>query len=377
MACLALLAGCIAQPKLAVQAPTDAELHWALSGEALLGHPVKTLPEEQVMALSDEMHQFLELYVTSGGNRLKSAKFNSLLRAIFHNGILGLQYDPLTTHTAAETFYFQEGNCLSFTSMFVALAREAGLKAYFNEVQVPPTWDMQSPGTHVYYRHINAVVELPRGRKIVDLNRENYNVDYPQGKVDDSYAEAQFYNNRAMEKLFEQDLKQAFRYQRKALQLAPKLEFLWANFGTIYRRAGHFDEAEVAYRRALELSPRNLLVISNLGRLYRQLERTEEAQQFESMAHRFRMNNPYFRYHLAEEALEQRQFVQASAHIEAAIDSYNEDHRFFFLAARVDSALGRSASARKNLERAVSLTKDAGQQSRYRNKLEMLFAAKP
>ena len=32
------------------------------------------------------------------------------------------------------------GNCLSFSSMFVAMAREADLTAYFQEVYIPPNW---------------------------------------------------------------------------------------------------------------------------------------------------------------------------------------------------------------------------------------------
>lgn len=334
---------------------------------------------EQVLALNDDMRWFVDTYVSDSSS--SERRLQSLLRAIFHGGMLGLEYDPLKTYNAADTFRYQEGNCLSFTNMFVALGREAGLKVWFNEVKVPPTWDMHSASTHVYYRHMNAVVKTHRGTHIVDLNLENYDVDYPQHRVSDEYAIAQFYNNRAMELLFEGDIVQAFHLIRAALQLEPELAFLWGNLGTIYRRGHWYDEAEIAYRQVLSLEPSNLMAMSNLGRLYRQMAASDndgyylqQADYFDQLASRYRLKNPYYHYHLAQQALDQRAFDVALTHIEAAIDGYREDHRFYFLAAKIHGALGQARHAQAHLHKAAKWTRDETQKRRYHNKLAAIDA---
>lgn len=330
----------------------------------LLGDPVLTL--------NDDMRLFVDLYVDKNVN--SGAKLRQLLKAIFHGGMLGLEYDPLKTYSAADTFYFQQGNCLSFTNMFVALGREAGLKVWFNEVKVPPTWDMQSASTHVYYRHMNAVVETTRGRHIIDLNMENYDLDYPQQRVSDDYAMAQFFNNRAMELLFEEQWQASFRHLRAAIELQPKQSFLWGNLGSLYRRAEHYPEAELAFKKSLELDTRNLMAMSNLSRLYRQMDQVSDAEMYEKKVVYHRRNNPYYRYYQAQQALDERQLAVALDHIQAAIKGYDKDHRFHFLAAKVSSAQGDISRAQKYLQRATQLTKDREQKDRYSHKLEALAA---
>lgn len=372
-----LLAGCAHNP-LQVEALTEDQTRQLLSGEVFLDahtsagqidQQIDTMSRE-VLALDDDMRMFVDTF--TAGAYTTETRLRHLLRAIFHSGMLGLEYDPLKTYTATDTFYFQQGNCLSFTNMFVAMGREAGLKVWFNEVKVPPTWDMQSASTHVYYRHMNAVVQTRRGKHIVDLNMENYDVDYPQRKVSDDYALAQFFNNRAMELLFDNDWQGSFLNLRAAIELEPDLAFLWGNLGSLYRRADQFELAELAFRKALEKDPRNLMAMSNLGRLYRQYGQDHKAVELEERVVRHRNKNPYYQFHLAQQALNDRELEQALDHIHAAIKHYNKDHRFFFLAARINTALGNAQIAQKHLQRAADLTRDEEQKQRYHHKLDAL-----
>ena len=348
-----------------------AEYVGAVSSDLSPATDIDTM-SQQVLALNDDMRLFVDLYVDKDSNT--ATRLRDLLQAIFHSGTMGLEYDPLKTFNAADTFFLQQGNCLSFTNMFVALGREAGLKVSFNEVSVPPTWDMHSASTHVYYRHMNAVVQTSRGRHIVDLNMENYDVDYPQRRVSDEYAMAQFFNNRAMELLFEERWQASFQHLRAALELEPEQTFLWGNLGSLYRRIGHFDEAELAFRQALSLDSRNLMAMSNLSRLYRQMDRIAEAEIYDQKVVYHRKKNPYYRYHQAQEALQARQLDIAQGHIKAAILAYDKDHRFYFLAARIDTAMGNRSRAQRYLQRAADLTRDTEQKARYNRKLDLLAA---
>lgn len=341
--CLAIgLVACTTQTM--TPSPNSTQLAHVLNGDSLQAkwniRAEQTLdwslPEEQVMSLNQEMLDFLDAYVPRRGN--PTIKLQALLNAVIHKGLLGINYNPQATYSASDTFFFQEGNCLSFSLMFIAMAREVGLRVSFNEVSIPPSWDMLNQQTFVIYKHVNAKVRVRDGHHIVDLNIKDYKSHYRQHRVSDKQAKAQYYNNRAMEFLTDNNTRNAYRYMRKALQLAPEQAYLWGNFGTIYRREGLFDEAEIAYQQALTLKPQDQVASSNLSRLYYQRGNVELADYYQQQVIAFRLQNPYYRFSLAQQALEKNEIPEAREHIEFALKRIKQEPRFQALAERIDQA---------------------------------------
>ncbi|WP_439135668.1 tetratricopeptide repeat protein [Pseudomaricurvus sp.] len=356
---------------------SDTEVQRLLDSQMLLADAnpdaldsARALLAQDPLAVNGEMRRFIHAYVAAESS--SNSKLQQLLQALLHGGLLGVSYNPMKTYTAAETFYYQEGNCLSFSMLTAALGREVGLNVRFNEVQVPPTWDMQSARTQVNYRHMNVVVKAGRQRKIVDINMSNYSVDYQQDLVSDDYAVAQYYNNLAMESLINGEPAVSFLLLREALTREPELSFLWGNLGTVYRRAGYYHEAEVAYLKGLQLDGADLMIVSNLARLYRQMDSPDKADYYEQLAASYRARNPYYRYSQAGEAFATRQLDDALDNITAAIEAYSQDSRFYFLAAKINRALGRNGEARRQLQMAMSLTGDDAQRRLYRETLAEL-----
>jgi hypothetical protein len=152
-----IMAGCASVPPSEEAAVITPEQ--LLAGEPLLAG-IDELPEiiaaTDVLALNPEMRSFVDSYVDRGSTSY--AKLHQLLYAVINEGGFGLKYNDLT-HTAAETFNKRNGNCLSFTNMFVAMARDAGLKVSFQEVDIPPDWTMQGD-IYVLSRHMNIYVDL-------------------------------------------------------------------------------------------------------------------------------------------------------------------------------------------------------------------------
>lgn len=360
-----------------VSSVPEAEVQRLLDSELLLAdanpeavRAAETLLSEDPLAVNADMERFIHTYVSSESAPV--SKLQQLLQALLHGGLLGISYNPMKTYSAAETFYYQEGNCLSFSLLMVALGREVGLKVRFNEVQVPPSWDMQNARTQVNYRHMNVVVNAGRQRRIVDINLGNYREEYDQDLVPDEYAVAQYYNNLAMESLIDGEPAAAFLLLREALALQPDVSFLWGNLGTVYRRGGHYREAEVAYLKGLQLHSGDLMIVSNLGRLYRQLGDLEQAQHYEQLAARYRARNPYYRYSQAGEAFASQKLDSALENITAAIEGHNQDPRFYGLAAQINSALGRKGEAQRQLQKAIVLARDESQKRQYQKWLAEL-----
>ena len=89
-------------------------------------------------------------------------KMLSVDRSVGARGMFSLEYAEVT-RTASGTFHDRQGNCLSFTMLFVALARAAGLPANYQSVEVPPTW--ANDGQVVIANHVNTVVRTGSRRR--------------------------------------------------------------------------------------------------------------------------------------------------------------------------------------------------------------------
>ncbi|PCO05527.1 hypothetical protein AWR36_005775 [Microbulbifer flavimaris] len=350
------------------EAPLDVSA--PLSGSALLGEPVDpaALPDMDLLSLTPEIR---ELLAGVAPGRSPHARLAALIRA-FDERSLHVNYEADATLTAAQTFHQQRGNCLAFTLMMVAMARELGADAYFNEVDVPPVWDSDDDQTFVVYRHINMVSESRRGRRVVDFNMEAYDPLYDQRRLDDREAFAQFYSNRGVELMQVGQMENAFLHLRKALDLKPGSADLWANLGALYSRAGHRAEAESSYRQALALNSGHLVAISNLERLYRAGGRTQLAETYAARARYHRARNPYYLYQQAREAYEVGQYEDAKKQLKKALRQYQDDHRFHFLMGLTNLRLGDTDSSKDSLRTAFALTKTDGARAAYLRKLQFL-----
>jgi Flp pilus assembly protein TadD len=367
------VAGCGTMP--AGGGLSDAEEAWLLDGATLRegGVTSRALPDDAVLAITPEMERFAEDAVRGHGNERNRIK--ALLTALVSPALRGITYDPAATFTPEETFRKGRANCLSFTTLYVLLARHVRLRAAFNEVDVPPIWDMQSPDTLLLYRHVNALVRPERDRRqVIDLDMEEYDSSYPQREIPDSLAAAQYFNNRAMELMFSDQLADAQRYLAKAISLEPGVSYFWGNLGSLYRRAGDRRAAELAFRKALRVYPVDPAAISNASRLYMELGRTDIARQLEEQVANHRRRNPYYRYQQGLNAFVEGDYESAKSHALAAISAHHREHRFHFLLGVAFAQLGDQKRARDSFDQAISLSADGKQASLYRHKIDVLLS---
>ncbi len=343
-----------------------------LRAEPLTG-PENPAPIDDIdlLKLSPEMLEFLETNVYSNINRMK---LNNLLAAIISNATFGLEFDDVT-RTAEETFERRLGNCLSFTSMFVALARQVGLTASYQEVDVPPEWTHEG-GVFVLSRHVNVHIDLgKRGIQVVDFNIENFRTSYDRRVVSDRRASAHYYNNVGVERMQAGQTSESVRYFRKAIDQDYDFGPAWNNLGTLYSQSGHPLYAEAAYLQALEVNPREFVAMSNLVKLYERTDQLEQATQYRRQAMIHRIRNPYYRYHLARQAFFARDFDTAIRHLKFATDKKENEDTFYFLLGLSYLQKGDKAAARQWLAKAEEVAEDTAQQSKYHDKLEMLLSA--
>lgn len=366
--CIALIGGCASTIP---EQPAAVDPHWLLSGSAIFGEPVapSELPEDDILGLGPEMREYLANVVPDARPQQRLA---ALLKG-FEQRDFTVEYRADQTLTAAETYRQEVGNCMAFTVMMVAMARELGADAYFNQVEVPPVWGHDEEQTFVVYRHINMVSESNRGRRVVDFNLAAYDPVYDQRELTDNEAFAQYYSNRGLEWMAQGEMREAFRYLRKALELRPGDSDLWANLGAFYSRNGQYTAAEQSYLQALQLDSRHTIAMSNLERLYRQQQQFELADYYAEKARFHRERNPYYLYYQARNAYEHGDFKSAKRQLKRAIWQYENDHRFHFLMGLTSYRLGDYENSKTYFTEAFSLVDNPATERAYSRKLDYLM----
>ena len=249
------------------------------------------------MALSEAMLEFLDTHVSRRAG--DPVKLRQLSDAVFNKQVFGLEYDE-ATRTAAETFRNRRGNCLSFTFMFVVLARGVGLQANFQEVEIPPAWTFFED-TYILNRHINIHVELGRlPAKVVDFDIADFRADYDMRIIPDERALAHFFNNLGAEHMQRGEMAAAFQAFREAIvehdsNFAPA----WDSLGTLYGRLDLSYHAEAAFLHALEIDRLDLTAMNNLTALYDRRGEPKLAERYRKKVKEHREHNPYYRFQRA------------------------------------------------------------------------------
>lgn len=327
----------------------------ALSAAELIAGPplpydlagVEVPEPDEVFALDADMRAFVQPLARMRDPR---AKLVALLRAMDAHGLFSLVYIE-ATRTPAATFHSRQANCLSFTTLFITLARAAGLTVAYQTVDVPPTWS--NDGQVVIANHVNAVVRTGFGEEtIVDFNVRDYEGDQRRRQVSDAYALALFYANLGAEALLREDRGASFALLREAARVAPEIAAIWGNLGVLYARERRYDYAEAAYLHALATDESEPSALVNLALVYDAIGETKLASLYRDRAQRYRERNPYYHFALATQAYEESQFDAALSAVRKALRLKSNEHEFHELRGRALEQLGREREAGRSFARA-------------------------
>jgi len=352
-----------------------------LDGKELFATPVAAADEVDILAVSAAMHAFVT--DSTRDTTIDSERFRRLMAGLLEAGYFNLSYDPDSTYTAEQVFRRRAGNCLSFTNLFVALARDARLDVVYETVDVPPIWDSDD-GWVILNNHINILVRGVRTSArvgiasehdyVVDFNTVDYRASYKRRAVSDRTAFALYYANRGVEEMRAGDKRAAFAYFKRSIAMDPDVAGTWVDLGALYSRAGQVAYAEAAFHQALALRPDDNSALTNLARLYEQSGNVELAANYRARVQRYQSANPYYHYTWAVAAYRDADYSRALQQIRAAIELKNDDHRFYYLQALVRYDTGDIGGARSAIALAKRYSDDAAIKQRYASKLAALAA---
>ena len=225
------------------------------------------------LEITEPMRRTAENLAGHGSPKLRLA---NLQNSLYNSSHFPFTYETEGTYTAAEAFEKREGNCLSFTNMFIAMARSLDIEVT-GAVPLKPGRSEHRDDLIVVNNHLVAAYNQAGDVDIFDFDYRRSSLDQPVQIIDDAYLAALFLNNRGVERLGQGDIAAATKLFEAATQLAPSYVGGWVNLGVTRRRAGDIPGAFEAYRRALSFAPAHPVLLTNLAGLYRMEGKEPEA----------------------------------------------------------------------------------------------------
>ena len=313
-----------------------------IDGSAIFGEAVLISESNPIdpLELSEEMRRFVGGIVSVTP---EIARYRRLINKLEKYGYFDESYDSNLTNSAAETFSTKKGNCLSYTNMFIALARFANLDARYQIVHMRfPSWDVQGR-LLIRNSHINVFVSgrkaeyrpyaeyNPKSGNTVDFNLVDPDPAAATTRITDGFAASLFYANLAVKERIRGNDRVAFSYLRRAIEMAPQNPDLWVNLGAMYGRYGAHDKAIKSYRVAEGLDPGERAMLSGMERSLRAMGDLSEADTYERRVKRYRMSNPFYLFAMAEIAYQEGEFQESLASVDRAIKMEKRNPRFHFL----------------------------------------------
>jgi Flp pilus assembly protein TadD len=303
--------------------------------------------------VTEDMAAWAEEMVQGNQSRMPEVKLEMLQHAFFDGGEFEFQYDVVRTLTAEEAFAARHGNCMSFTSLFIALSRSLGLRTFLVSVKRQPEV-MKDGGLVVVNRHVVAGFRAPTKVHLFDFYVTNTSPHVTQRVLDDLEASAIYHTNIGGAAIRAGDLEEAVRNLEIAVVLAPRWAPAWVNLGVARARLDKTEEAFVAFQRALEVEPGNSSAFVNLAKIYRQQGRTEEAETAMRAAAES-TRNPFTLIAMADAEMVRGNFEEARQYLRRARWWYGKEPEVYLALSRLARLEGDKSKSQKYAKRALNL----------------------
>jgi Flp pilus assembly protein TadD len=334
--------------------------------------------EQEIFQIDNAMRNMVKQEIN---NHLSAKqKVSKLIEHLFDKNKIALEYLGNANLTAIDTYHSKTANCMSLTILAYALAKEAGLDIYFQNVKVPEYWTRNGQYS-LLTGHVNLLVKensksskhLAWGNKTtIDFDPAIAKKRFPSKIIDKNTLLAMFYTNKGADALIDNNLSLAYQYFKKATMTDSNSSSAWGNLGILYKLTGHNALAEKAYRHSINLEENNLTALGNLALLLHSEGRNMEAAQIEKNIHKRRIRNPYYYALLGNEALFAHHYEDAIKHLKKAIALDDDQHEFYLSLSKVYYRQGQLNLARSTMKKAIALTQAKDTQREYIAKLDFL-----
>ncbi len=280
-----------------------------------------------------------------------------------------VRYQEGYTGTAQEAFDTGQVNCLSFSQLVVAMARELGVEAFYMDIRKFQRYTKEGD-LIIVAGHTTAGFDKGPERVILEFS-VGPQVNYREAvRISDATARAYYHSNRGAETLQAGDLDGAAEWLQAAVELDPGLPDAWVNLGVALRRQGEPRKAEEVYRRAIALDSEFFPAYQNLAALFRLRGDTDGATRLLEILERQRTRNPFVYLALGDLSLEQGNLEDAGRFFKRGRRLRRRDPDLLAALGEVALAAGGLAEARRWLSRGRRASPENARVQRLANAIE-------
>lgn len=320
--------------------------------------------------ISSEMKDLLDREVLPV--RDEKRRLDRIVELIFDRSVVGFDYSSLRTYTASETFDNRSGNCLSYTAMFISMARYSGLNAQFQEVSDFSDWSRQE-GIVVFSSHINSVVSIGVKYYEVDFQYRSEKNFWNRKVVSDRRAEAHYLNNVGSEALLNGDLIKAERLLLKSIEFDGSFSFAWTNLGVLAKEKGDMKRAEDFFSKAVILDRYNHTAKYNLAVIHELNGNKKKAERLREQIKKILNKNPYYHFRLGMEEYNNNNYLNSINHFRRAIRRDSKKSEFYIKLSAAYFKLGNLEMSKKYLNKGKKYAASEQEKDKYRKKLEHIL----
>lgn len=296
-------------------------------------------------ATTPEMEEWAESLLARFGRMLPTDRLRTLQLLLFDRSEFPFRYEQPVNLTAAEAFAQRRGNCMSFTSMFIALSRRMGVETFLvsvaREPQVEKVMDVVVVSRHVVAGYTGGGVLY-----LYDFYLSSEAPYFNRRAVDDVTASAMFHTNLGGAAIREGDLDLARHHLEIASRLSPELAAAWVNLGVVRFRSGDHRGALDAYDRALRSAPEHSSALTNMAYVYQQLGQVEEARAALRAAAEGR-SSPFTLIALADVEVSRGNFDLARGYLNRARRTHRRVPEVYDALARLERRAGDPLAAER------------------------------
>jgi Flp pilus assembly protein TadD len=303
--------------------------------------------------LNEEMATWADEKIRGFRGQMPEHKLEVLQRSFFDRAEFEFQYDVVKTLTAEEAFVARNGNCMSFTSLFIALSRSLDIPTFLVSVKRQPEV-IRDGGLVVVNRHVVAGYKAPSKIHLFDFYVTDSSPHVSQRVLDDLEASAIYHTNIGGAAIRTGDLEEALKNLEVAVLLAPRWAPAWVNLGVARTRLENVEGAFAAFQRALEVEPGNSSALVNLAKIYREQGRGEEAETAMRAAAES-TRNPFTLIAMADAEMVRGNFDEARQYLRRARWWYGREPEVHHALARLARMEGDEEKAARHAKRASDL----------------------
>jgi Flp pilus assembly protein TadD len=300
-----------------------------------------------------EMAAWAEEKISNFTAAAPEVKLQALQQAFFDPGEFEFDYEQARTLTAAEAFAARHGNCMSFTSLFVATSRSLGIPTFLVAVKRQPEVERDA-GLVVVNRHVVAGYRSPNKIFVYDFYFTSSTPYLSRRVIDDLAASAIYHTNIGGLRIREGDYTDAIRHLEIATILEPDWAPAWVNSGVAHGRLDEEEAAFAAYQRALVAEPGNSSALVNLAKLYLEQGREEEADMAMRAAAEG-TRNPFTLIAMADADMVRGNLDDARGYLRRARWWYGKEPEVYDALSRLAQLEGDKEKAEKFRARAAEL----------------------